>query len=123
MALIIGIISLICSLIEFFQCSDEVEAYVIGGFEEWKPDYKIDPGENTDGRSPDYSYVRYRYKGLSIKTRVKGIKQPDTITKIRVNPKKPNQCCMPHPDFEGLIVCCIFSVVMLGLYFLAKLYM
>ena len=119
MGLIAGGICLAYSLIEFFRCSEEVEAVVVGP-EEWNPAYKVDVRYNDDYSDSGYSRVKYKYKGMCFRATIKFIKQPGTVVKIRVNPKKPNQCCMAHPDFEGFILCCIFSAIVLGLYLLAS---
>ncbi len=117
---IAGIISFICSLMTLARCSDEVEAVVL--YDEWKPEYKryVDGMDaHRSQRVPTgHTFVRYKYKGLVIKTKVKSFwLWEGAKIKVRVNPKKPNECCMPRPRLGGLIGCWIFSAFWLCMYF------
>lgn len=119
-AVIIGIILFICSAITVLRYSDEVEAIVLGP-EDWIPDYKIGAQRNRGTyNEPGLVRVKYKYKGVVYKTHLKGFIQAGRTIKVRVNPKKPNDCCKTYPDVEGLCVCLFFAVVVLYIYFLAK---
>lgn len=114
--LVAGIIFFIRSLMTLSRCSDEVEAVVL--FDEWKPEYKtyVDgrDAHRSQGVPTGYTFVKYKYKGLIIKTKVKSLMLWEgTTIKVRVNPKKPNECCMPRPRFGGLVGCWIFSAFLL----------
>ena len=115
-----GIISFLCSLITLSRCSDEVEAVVL--CDEWKPKYKTYADGMDAHRSQrvptNYAFVKYKYKGLVIKAKVKSSTlREDTTVKVRVNPEKPNECCMPRPRFGGMIGCWIFSAFLLYMWF------
>ncbi len=109
-AILIGIILFICSAITVWRYSDEVEALVLG-LEEWNPAYKVDARPNGGSwNEPGLIRVKYKYKGLVMKTKVKSFwLWEGAKIKVRVNPKKPNECCMPRPRLGGLIGCWIFS--------------
>lgn len=110
----VGIISFICSLMTLSRCSDEVEAVVL--YDEWKPEYKTyADGMGANRRVPTgHTFVRYKYKGLVIKTKVKSlVLWEGTTIKVRVNPQKPNECCMPRPRLGGLAGCWVFSAFLL----------
>lgn len=111
-----GIISFICSLMTLARCSDEVEAVVL--YDEWKPEYKSYADGMDAHRSQrvptGHTFVRYKYKGLVMKTKVKSFwLWEGAKIKVRVNPKKPNECCMPRPRLGGLAGCWIFSAFLL----------
>ena len=120
-AILIGIILFICSAITVWRYSDEVEALVLG-LEEWKPEYKSYADGMDAHRSQrvptGHTFVRYKYKGLVMKTKVKSFwLWEGAKIKVRVNPKKPNECCMPRPRLGGLIGCWIFSAFWLYMCF------
>lgn len=118
-AFVIGIILFICSLITIWRYSDEVEALVLGP-EDWNPAYKVDVHPNGSYDEPGFVRVKYTYKGVVYKTALKGLIQSGRTIKVRVNPKKPNECCKTYPDMEGIIVCWSFAAFMLYVYFKAK---
>lgn len=117
-AILIGIILFICSAITVWRYSDEVEALVLG-LEEWNPAYKVDARPNGGSwNEPGLIRVKYKYKGLVMKTKVKSFwLWEGAKIKVRVNPKKPNECCMPRPRLGGLIGCWIFSAFWLYMCF------
>lgn len=117
-AILIGIILFICSAITVWRYSDEVEALVLG-LEEWNPAYKVDARPNGGSwNEPGLIRVKYKYKGLVMKTKVKSFwLWEGAKIKVRVNPKKPNECCMPSPRLGGLIGCWIFSAFWLYMCF------
>ena len=91
-AILIGIILFICSAITVWRYSDEVEALVLG-LEEWKPEYKSYADGMDAHRSQrvptGHTFVRYKYKGLVMKTKVKSFwLWEGAKIKVRVNPKK-----------------------------------
>ncbi len=106
---IIGLLCFICSLINVYRFKDEVDA-VITGIEFASQNNQR---SSTDDYPTGYVSVKYKYKGLIMKSKVKSNAQIGSTIKIRVNPKKPNQCCRPRPYFEGLIVCSIFSAFLI----------
>ncbi len=119
-AIVIGIIFFICSAITVWRYSDEVEALVLGP-EEWNPAYKVDARPNGGSwNEPGLVRVKYKYKGVVYRTDLKGFIQRGRTIKVRVNPKKPNQCCKTYPDMSGLFMCLSFAVVVLYIYFKAK---
>ncbi len=119
-AIVIGIILFICSAITVWRYSDEVEALVLGP-EEWNPAYKVDARPNGGSwNEPGLVRVKYKYKGVVYRTDLKGFIQRGRTIKVRVNPKKPNQCCKTYPDMSGLFMCLSFAVVVLYIYFKAK---
>ncbi len=119
-AILIGIILFICSAITVWRYSDEVEALVLGP-EEWNPAYKVDVHPNGGSwNEPGLVRVKYKYKGVVYRTDLKGFIQRGRTIKVRVNPKKPNQCCKTYPDMSGLFMCLSFAVVVLYIYFKAK---
>lgn len=117
-AILIGIILFICSAITVWRYSDEVEALVLG-LEEWNHAYKVDARPNGGSwNEPGLIRVKYKYKGLVMKTKVKSFwLWEGAKIKVRVNPKKPNECCMPRPRLGGLIGCWIFSAFWLYMCF------
>ena len=119
-AIVTGIILFICSAITVWRYSDEVEALVLGP-EEWNPAYKVDARPNGGSwNEPGLVRVKYKYKGVVYRTDLKGFIQRGRTIKVRVNPKKPNQCCKTYPDMSGLFMCLSFAVVVLYIYFKAK---
>ncbi len=119
-AILIGIILFICSAITVWRYSDEVEALVLGP-EEWNPAYKVDARPNGGSwNEPGLIRVKYKYKGVVYRTDLKGFAQSGRTIKVRVNPKKPNQCCKTYPDMSGLFMCLFFAAVVLYIYFKAK---
>ena len=106
---IIGLLCILCSLIDVYRFKDEVDAVITGIEFANQSNTGSTAGDYTTG----YKYVKYKYKGLILKSKVKSNAQICSTIKIRVNPKKPNQCCLPHPYFEGFISCSIFSAFLI----------
>lgn len=91
-------------------------------YDEWKPEYKSYADGMDAHRSQrvptGHTFVRHKYKGLVMKTKVKSFwLWEGAKIKVRVNPKKPNECCMPSPRLGGLIGCWIFSAFWLYMCF------
>lgn len=110
---IIGIICFLYNVAMVRRFKDEVEAVVISTTQtSLKPNYQVENG--SDGSL--YETVQYKYKGLILKSQVKTSKVVGETLKVRVNPKKPNQCCLPRPYLEGLIIWSIVAAFFLGYY-------